>query len=377
MKNHFFNLIFVLIVNVAIVGTCIAQSQKLIVVQNSSPQLEKGWVRIMVADNNNQLPLLTSPSVPKKTLDIDIQTRSKNTDDSEKPNESEILLYPGDQCQIIFTPGTEKTYVYIFQKGSSGNLYHLFPTNDSNGLTINRFNPDLSDTTYFIPAQDKSFRLEKQIGEEDGSNRLQFLIPELPSKEEPDINWDYANSLAFQYHYDVLPDNIMSRFIVRMQEFISKNIYWHSGVVLARKDNKALVKLDTENKKMFIWINGNPATRREFLTAIREQFEYLHQSIPKINTTEQVPYKTVVIPYQDLLNAEKKGDKVFLIASLKEQVLISELLDGNEIPVKEEPIKKTAPPEPEVKKDNEDKIIQVLGLIMATIGAIAAVLALF
>jgi small GTP-binding protein len=210
------------------------------------------------------------------------------------------------------------------------------------------------------------------------SKRQQFLIPELLSKEEPDINWDYDNSLAFQYHYDVLPSSIMSRFIVRMQERISKKTYWHSGVVLVQNDNKALVKSDTEDKKMFIWINGKPETRREFLTVIREQFKYLHQSISKINATEQVPYKTVVIPYQDLLNVEEMGEKSYLIASLKERVLISQLLDGIEKikAVEKERIEKPVPPQPVVKKTNWDRITQILGLIVAIIAAVAAVLAL-
>jgi len=162
------------------------------------------------------------------------------------------------------------------------------------------------------------------------ANRQQFLIPELLSKEEPDINWNYDNSLAFQYHYDVLPSSIMSRFIVRMQELISKKTYWHSGVVLVQEDNKALVKSDTEEGKIFIWVIGKPESRRKFLTLIRKDFAEIHQSIPKINAIEQVPYKTVVIPHQDLLNVEEMGEKNYLIASLKERVPISQLLDGIE-----------------------------------------------
>ncbi|MCK5523442.1 MAG: leucine-rich repeat domain-containing protein [Thiomargarita sp.] len=211
------------------------------------------------------------------------------------------------------------------------------------------------------------------------SKRQQFLIPELLPKDEPDINWDSDNSLAFQYHYDVLPSSIMSRFIVRMQELISKKTYWHSGVVLVRNNNKALVKSDTEDKKMFIWINGKPETRREFLTAIRQQFESLHQSIPKINATEQVPYKTVIIPHQDLLNAEEMGEKDYLIASIKERVLISQLLDGIEKIKRadgERAEERRLPEKPEtpmtvrIEESNWDKFVK----IAAVIGVIAAVI---
>ncbi len=43
-----------------------------------------------------------------------------------------------------------------------------------------------------------------------------------------------------------------------------------------------------------------------------------------------MPYKGIVIPYQDLLKAEKMGEEVFLIYSLEERVPISQLLDGIE-----------------------------------------------
>ncbi len=221
-----------------------------------------------------------------------------------------------------------------------------------------------------------------------GSKRQQFLIPELLQKDELDINWDYDNSLAFQYHYDVLPSSILSRFIVRMQELISKKTYWHSGVVLVQNDNKALVKSDTEDKKMFIWINGKPETRREFLTLIRKEFEYLHQSIPKINPTEQVPYKTEIISYEDLLISEEMGKNTFFIPKLREETPISQLLDGiekikriNREGIEETilPKKQETPVKVVVEETNWDKfkkIAEVVGVIAAIIAAIAAVLAL-
>ena len=49
-----------------------------------------------------------------------------------------------------------------------------------------------------------------------------YLIPDILPKEEPDTGeWD--NTLAFQYHYLVLPNSIISRFIVRMNHLISKH----------------------------------------------------------------------------------------------------------------------------------------------------------
>ena len=76
-----------------------------------------------------------------------------------------------------------------------------------------------------------------------------FLIPDLLSKEEPDTGY-WGDALAFQYHYNVLPGSIISRFIVRTHQMISKKTYWRSGVVLSHESNRALVKADREDKKI-------------------------------------------------------------------------------------------------------------------------------
>jgi hypothetical protein len=75
------------------------------------------------------------------------------------------VLYSGDYYKIIFTP-TEKAYVYIFQQGSSGNLYRLFPMKSFGGVTVNNYNPVQPGTEYHIPAKDKSFFLDNQTGTE-------------------------------------------------------------------------------------------------------------------------------------------------------------------------------------------------------------------
>ncbi len=48
-----------------------------------------------------------------------------------------------------------------------------------------------------------------------------FLVPDLLSKEAPDTGV-WTNSLAFQYHYSVLPGSVISRFIVRMHPYIDQ-----------------------------------------------------------------------------------------------------------------------------------------------------------
>lgn len=163
----------------------------------------------------------------------------------------------------------------------------------------------------------------------EGNN--EFLIPELLSKEEPDTNWDYRDSLAFQYHYNFLPNSVISRFIVRMNEFISQKTYWRTGVVLSSKDNKALVKADLEDKKVFIYINGKEQTRRTFLAIIRSNFDHIHQTISKIEAKEKVPlqeHREIVVDYNHLLVLEEKGYETFVPEGFEEEVSVKKLLNG-------------------------------------------------
>ncbi len=70
----------------------------------------------------------------------------------------------------------------------------------------------------FITGMMKKFELCFEF--DDAANT--FLLPDLLPKDEPDTGlWD--NALHFQYHYDILPSSVISRFIVRMHPFISRS----------------------------------------------------------------------------------------------------------------------------------------------------------
>jgi len=160
----------------------------------------------------------------------------------------------------------------------------------------------------------------------------QFLIPDLLSKEEPDTgNWE--NVLAFQYHYNVLPGSIISRFIVRTHTMLSKKTYWRSGAVLAHEGSRALVKADREDKKIFIQVIGEQATRRQLLGIIRSHFAHIHSTITGIEVKEMVPLpgrSDVVVSFQYLLGLERMGETSFIPEDLGARVSIKQLLDGVE-----------------------------------------------
>lgn len=163
--------------------------------------------------------------------------------------------------------------------------------------------------------------------------REHYLIPGHLQKEEPDLNWDHDDSLAFEYHYETLPGSIISRFIVRMNEFISRKTYWRTGVVLLHEGNKALVRGDLEDRKVFIYVTGNERTRRAFLTVIRSHFDTIHKSIAKIEAKEKVPipgHPNVIADYQHLVNLENAGLTEWIPEGMTKAISIRRVLDGVE-----------------------------------------------
>ena len=168
----------------------------------------------------------------------------------------------------------------------------------------------------------------------EGYNGERFLIPDLLPREELETG-EWYHSLIFQYRYDVLPSSVISRFIVRMHTHISKHTYWRSGVVLVSEndENKALIKADLEDKKIFIYVKGKKQTRRNFLKLIRAEFLKIHVTIPGLRFKEIVTLidnPAVEIDYEDLLDLEKKGFYSYYYPKARKSIDVMELLYGSD-----------------------------------------------
>jgi internalin A len=166
-----------------------------------------------------------------------------------------------------------------------------------------------------------------------------FLIPGLLPKDEPDDISLKGDTLDFQYHYRILPEGVMSRFIVLSHEKIHDQIRWRSGVMLAYREgdeiyNLARIKADPEDKKIFIAVSGRENTRRVFLSLIRDTFAKIHSSFANLEVTEWVPVPKhpdhPPLDYQDLLGLEAMGERDYPIGKLRIKVNLRQLLDGYE-----------------------------------------------
>jgi internalin A len=148
------------------------------------------------------------------------------------------------------------------------------------------------------------------------SDDTHYLIPELLDKQEPEATAAFVldQCLHFQYHYPVLPEGLLPRFIVRTHSLSEGLSRWRTGVILAFEGCRALVKADVQDKKVSIAVAGPAAARRRLLAVIRSDFERIHRDIRNLQPQAMVPlpnHPDVVIPYRDLEAMENHGRRTF------------------------------------------------------------------
>ncbi|MFL6212158.1 MAG: COR domain-containing protein [Pyrinomonadaceae bacterium] len=163
----------------------------------------------------------------------------------------------------------------------------------------------------------------------------QYLIPELLRKQEPiEASFFSPNEcLNFEYYYDVLPEGLLPRFIVRTH-WLSENLpRWRTGVILEFESNKALVTADLQERRVYVRISGEIASRRRLLAVIRSDFDRIHADIKKLKPAQMVPLPThpaIALPYEELIVMERDGVRRFpkVVEGQTVEQDVSDLLDG-------------------------------------------------
>jgi internalin A len=124
----------------------------------------------------------------------------------------------------------------------------------------------------------------------EGFINQKFLISVKLPLEPPELE-SWRDVLPFQYRYDILPESIITRFMVRMQSYIDGDTYWRHGVRLKSEDgeNQALVRADLEDRKITIAVAGKPAGRRNLLGLIRADFYKIHKTFGDLSVQEKIP----------------------------------------------------------------------------------------
>ena len=162
MKNSFMDIKSLLLIAYASTLLCtpLASTAE---ANNNKPSSFRGPASVET-DPHPLPPLTTSSQQLSEALSFTVQYFYRSPGQQAlKSLTNGSILRSGDHYKIQFTPD-ENCYVYIFQVDSTNTIYPLFPVNDFNGIAATNRNPVRVDTTYHLPAEDKSFFLDQQKG---------------------------------------------------------------------------------------------------------------------------------------------------------------------------------------------------------------------
>jgi internalin A len=168
-------------------------------------------------------------------------------------------------------------------------------------------------------------------------NADRYLIPELLGKEEPEevATFQPEHCLNFEYHYGILPEGLLPRFIVRTHTISRGQQRWRSGVVLSHEACKALVKAEPAERRVVVRVRGGDASaRRSMLAIIRYDLDRIHAEFKdRLDAQAKVPLAespTFSVDYKKLVAFERQGVREFpeFIGQQVVTVHVSELLNG-------------------------------------------------
>lgn len=168
----------------------------------------------------------------------------------------------------------------------------------------------------------------------------QFLIPELLGKEQPETGaFRPEDCLNFEYHYGLLPEGLIPRFIVRSHTLSQGHERWRTGVVLAYEGCKALViALPAERRVIVRVLGGDAGARRRLLALIRYDLDRIHGEFEdRLDVQQKVPLMTFPsfsVDYDKLVTFEKENVAFFpeVIGQKVVTIDVTELMNGIDLP---------------------------------------------
>lgn len=163
-----------------------------------------------------------------------------------------------------------------------------------------------------------------------------YIIPELLPVNEPDISWDETKSIKIRFVYEFMPKGIITKFIVRMNNYImNERLVWKEGVVLEWEYQKALIKQSYNKKEIQISVIGNQP--RIFLTIISAELDRINRSYSNLICTKYIPCncddcKNTDGPhfyeYSDIMRRIEKGKPTIECAISFEDINVNSLIEN-------------------------------------------------
>jgi len=126
-----------------------------------------------------------------------------------------------------------------------------------------------------------------------------WLVPQRLPAEQPDLgeHWtEPEEATRLRYRYAVIPEGLLPRFVARTYPLSETGDgdarhalpRWRGGVVLADGDARALVRVDTEERRIDVTATGPATARLELLGVIRADFRTIHDDIRGLGAIEEM-----------------------------------------------------------------------------------------
>ncbi len=133
-----------------------------------------------------------------------------------------------------------------------------------------------SEAVEFILGLMEKFELSFPLGD----SKKRVLIPQLLGDQQPEEAriFKAAECLNFAYEYLIVPEGLLPRFIVRTHHLSEPATRWKSGVILNHRESgcRALVKTDSTEGQVRIYVDGPETARPQLLAIIRHNFSVIH-----------------------------------------------------------------------------------------------------
>lgn len=144
------------------------------------------------------------------------------------------------------------------------------------------------ETHSFILELMRAFQLCYASVEEKGKP-VRYLVPELLPEFEPEMkeSWESA-PVHLRYRYEVLPPGLLPRLIVRTHTLSDGAPHWRHGVVLRHADSQALIRTESDQPELHVFVLGkDDEARRVLVTMVRRELETLHSEM-KMQPAEEL-----------------------------------------------------------------------------------------
>jgi hypothetical protein len=174
-----------------------------------------------------------------------------------------------------------------------------------------------------------------------------YLAPQLLTEDRPPYKWNDNDTLKFRFQYKFMPEGIITRLIVRLNELLAKgdkgDLVWRNGMVLKKDGCRAQVQAEETREGLNIIdiaITGNPNQRKYLLYTIRIEVEKLHRKwFKNISVEQMIPCNCEVCTKPNNINpkyfefsvlqrAQERGKKTVECDREFLDVPVSRLLEG-------------------------------------------------